>query len=152
MTRHAFPPGFVWGAATSGYQIEGAARADGKGASIWDTFTHTPGKILHGDTGDIACNAYDPKQLDADLDLVAALGLKSYIFSVQWPRIQPDGRGRANAKGLDYYRRIVDGLVARGVMPALTLYHWELPQALEDRGGWRSRDTVDRFVDYAALV
>ena len=148
----AFPPGFVWGAATSGYQIEGAAQADGKGASIWDTFTHKPGTILHGDTGDIACNTYDPTQLEADLDLIAGLGLTSYIFSVQWPRIQPTGRGRANAKGLDYYRRLVDGLVERGVMPALTLYHWELPQALEDRGGWRSRDTVDRFVDYAQIV
>ena len=150
--RHAFPPGFVWGAATSGYQVEGGARADGKGPSIWDTFTHRPGAILHGDTGDVACNAHDPTQLDADLDLIAGLGLASYIFSVQWPRIQPNGRGRANAKGLDYYRRLVDGLLARGVMPALTLYHWELPQALEDRGGWRARDTVDRFVDYAALV
>jgi beta-glucosidase len=148
----SFPPGFVWGAATSGYQIEGGASADGKGQSIWDTFVRKPGAVLHGDTGDIACNSYDPARLDADLDLAAALGLKAYIFSVQWPRIQPNGRGAANAKGLDYYRRLVDGLLARGVMPALTLYHWELPQALQAKGGWLARDTGERFVDYATLV
>ena len=149
---HAFPKNFLWGAATSGYQIEGAPDADGKGPSIWDRFTHLPGKTLHGDTGDRACNAYAPRQLDADLNLIADLGLKTYIFSVQWPRIQPDGRGPANARGLDYYRRLVDGLRARHVTPVLTLYHWELPQALQDRGGWLARDTVERFVDYAALV
>ena len=148
----AFPKNFLWGAATSGYQIEGAPDADGKGPSIWDRFTHLPGKILHGDTGDIACNAYDPRQLDADLDLMATLGLKAYIFSVQWPRIQPDGGGPANARGLDHYRRLVDGLQARGIVPALTIYHWELPQALQDRGGWLDRDTVERFTDYAAIL
>ncbi len=147
-----FPEGFLWGAATSGYQIEGAPTADGKGPSIWDTFVRQPGKILHGDTGDIACNTYDPKQLEGDLDLMAALGLKSYIFSVQWPRIQPDGRGAANARGLDYYRRLVDGLLRRGIVPALTLYHWELPQALQERGGWLERDTVARFVEYATIL
>ena len=147
-----FPDGFLWGAATSGYQIEGAPEADGKGPSIWDTFVRRPGKILHGDTGDIACNAYDPRQLESDLDLMAALGLKAYIFSVQWPRIQPEGRGAANVKGLDYYRRLVDGLNRRGIIPALTLYHWELPQALQERGGWLERDTVSRFVDYAGIV
>ena len=149
-----FPAGFVWGAATSGYQVEGAADADGKGPSIWDSFTQQPGRVLHGDTGRIACNAHDPAQLERDLDLIAELGLKAYIFSVQWPRIQPNGRGAANQKGLDYTRRVVDGLLARGVMPVLTLYHWELPQALQDRGGWLARDTVDvdRFVDYALLV
>ena len=150
--RLTFPDGFLWGAATSGYQIEGAPEADGKGPSIWDRFTHTPGKILHGDTGDRACAAYDPTRLAADLDLMADLGLKAYIFSVQWPRIQPEGRGRANPKGLDYYRRLVDGLCARGIVPALTIYHWELPQALQDRGGWLERDTVERFVDYAAIL
>ncbi len=150
--QYSFPKNFLWGAATSGYQIEGAADADGKGPSIWDRFTHLPDHILHGDTGDRACNTYDPRQLDADLDLMASLGLKAYIFSVQWPRIQPDGRGPANAKGLDYYRRLVDGLQARGIVPALTLYHWELPQALQDRGGWLARDTVDRFVEYAAIL
>ena len=150
--HHAFPKDFLWGAATSGYQIEGAPDADGKGPSIWDRFTRLPGKILHGDTGDRACYAYDPRQLDADLDLMASLGLKSYIFSVQWPRIQPDGKGSVNVKGLDYYRRLVDGLLKRGIVPALTLYHWELPQVLQDRGGWLDRDTVDRFADYAAIL
>ena len=150
--RLSFPNNFLWGVATSGYQIEGAPDADGKGPSIWDRFTHLPGKILHGDTGDHACNTYDPQRLAGDLDLLAALGAKAYIFSVQWPRIQPDGRGPANAKGLDYYRRLVDGLCQRGIVPVLTLYHWELPQALQDRGGWLERDTVERFVDYAAIL
>ena len=152
--RHATPfgDGFLWGAATSGYQIEGAADSDGKGASIWDTFTRQPGKILHGDTGDIACDAYDVQRLEGDLDLMTTLGLRAYIFSVQWPRIQPEGRGKAEVRGLDYYRRLVDGLNRRGITPVLTLYHWELPQALQERGGWLSRDTVDRFVDYAAIV
>ena len=150
--RLDFPAGFLWGAATSGYQIEGAPDVDGKGPSIWDRFTHLPGKIHHGDTGDRACDAYQPARLAADLDLMAELGLKAYIFSVQWPRIQPEGRGPANAKGLDYYRRLVDGLCARGITPVLTLYHWELPQALQDRGGWLERDTVERFVEYAAIL
>ena len=147
-----FPAGFVWGAATSGYQIEGAPTADGKGPSIWDTFVKTPGKILHGDTGDLACNTYDPKQLASDQDLMQRLGLKSFIFSAQWPRIQPDGTGGVNTKGLDYYRRLVDGLLARGIVPALTLYHWELPQALQDKGGWVNRDTVPRFVEYTTIL
>ncbi len=150
--RYSFPKNFLWGAATSGYQIEGALETDGKGPSIWDRFTRLPGKILHGDTGDHACNTYDPRQLDADLDLMSTLGLKAYIFSVQWPRIQPDGRGPANARGLDYYRRLVDGLQKRGITPLLTLYHWELPQALQERGGWLERDTADRFVEYASLL
>ncbi len=148
----SFPAGFLWGAATSGYQIEGAADADGKGPSIWDRFTHTPGTILHGDTGDHACNAYDPARLSADLDLMVELGLKAYIFSAQWPRIQPDGRGPANARGLDYYRRVVDGLHERGIVPILTIYHWELPQALQEKGGWLERDTVERFVAYAGIL
>ncbi len=147
-----FPKNFLWGAATSGYQIEGGAAADGKGPSIWDTFCHLPGKILHGDNGDVACGTYDTRRLEGDLDLMVELGLKSYIFSAQWPRIQPAGSGAANAKGLDYYRGLVDGLCQRGIIPALTLYHWELPQALQDRGGWLARDTVERFVDYAAIL
>ena len=147
-----FPDGFLWGTATSGYQIEGAATADGKGASIWDTFTRQPGRILHGDTGAVACRSHDPTQLEGDLDLMAALGTNAYIFSVQWPRIQAQGRGPANQAGLDYYRRLVDGLNRRSIVPVLTLYHWELPQALQDAGGWLSRDTVDRYVDYATLV
>ena len=150
--QFSFPKDFLWGVATSGYQIEGAPAADGKGPSIWDRFTHLPNKILHGDTGDRACNTYDPRQLSSDLDLLAALGAKAYSFSVQWPRIQPDGRGPANEKGLDYYRRLVDGLCQRGIVPVLTLYHWELPQALQDRGGWLARDTVERFADHAAVL
>ncbi len=150
--RYSFPKNFLWGASTSGYQIEGAPDADGKGPSIWDTFTRLPGKILHGDTGNHACNTYDPRQLDADLDLMASLGLKAYIFSAQWPRIQPEGHGPANSRGLDYYRRLVDGLCKRGIVPALTLYHWELPQALQDRGGWLERDTADRFAEYATIL
>jgi beta-glucosidase len=152
MPVSAFPAGFLWGAATSAYQIEGAARADGKGASIWDRFARRPGRVLHGDTGDRACDTYDPERLRGDLDLMAELGLKAYVFSVQWPRIQPTGRGPPNQKGLDYYRRLVDGLSRRGIVPVPTLYHWELPQALQARGGWLQRDTALRFADYADLV
>ena len=145
-----FPEGFLWGAATASYQIEGAVDEDGRGASIWDTFSHTPGKVLHGDTGDIACDHYH--RLEEDLDLMADLGLRAYRFSVAWPRVQPDGSGRANQKGLDFYRRLVDGLRRRDIEPMLTLYHWDLPQALEDRGGWTSRETGERFAEYAGIV
>ena len=145
-----FPQGFLWGAATASYQIEGAAREDGRGASIWDTFSHTPGKVLHGDTGDTACDHYH--RLEGDLDLMAEVGLKAYRFSVAWPRIQPDGGGPANRKGLDFYRRLVDGLRQRNIEPMLTLYHWDLPQALQDGGGWTSRETAERFAEYAEIV
>ena len=146
----SFPEGFLWGAATAAYQIEGAVDEGGRGPSIWDTFSHTPGKVLHGDTGDIACDHYH--RLDEDLDLMASLGLRAYRFSVAWPRIQPAGGGPANREGLDFYRRLVDGLLERDITPALTLYHWDLPQALEDRGGWTSRETGERFAEYAAIV
>jgi len=145
-----FPEGFLWGAATASYQIEGAASEGGRGASIWDTFSHTPGKVLHGDTGDIACDHYH--HLEQDLDLMAEVGLKAYRFSVAWPRIQPDGSGPANQKGLDFYRRLVDGLRERSIEPMLTLYHWDLPQALQDGGGWTSRETAERFAEYTELV
>jgi len=145
-----FPEDFLWGAATASYQIEGAVAEDGRGASIWDTFSHTPGKVLHGDTGDIACDHYH--RLEEDLDLMAEIGLKAYRFSVAWPRIQPDGSGPANGKGLDFYRRLVDGLRQRSIEPMLTLYHWDLPQALQDRGGWTSRETSERFAEYAGVV
>nr|MDQ3376043.1 family 1 glycosylhydrolase [Actinomycetota bacterium] len=145
-----FPEDFLWGAATASYQIEGAVAEDGRGASIWDTFSHTPGKVLHGDTGDIACDHYH--RLEEDLDLMAEIGLKAYRFSVAWPRIQPDGSGPANGKGLDFYRRLVDGLRQRSIEPMLTLYHWDLPQALQDRGGWTSRETGERFAEYAEVV
>jgi beta-glucosidase len=145
-----FPQGFVWGVSTAAYQIEGAAQADGRGVSIWDTFSHTPGRTHNGDTGDIACDHY--RRLEEDLDLAASLGPVSYRFSVAWPRIQPDGTGPVNPTGIDFYRRLVDGLRARGVTPTVTLYHWDLPQALEDAGGWQARDTAERFGEYAGLV
>src|SRR3712207_5323083 len=142
-----FSEGFVWGTATASYQIEGAVNEDGRGTSIWDTFSHTPGKVYRGDTGDIACDHYH--RLEEDLDLMADLGLKSYRFSVAWPRIQPEGSGPANQNGLDYYRRLVDGLRERSIEPMLTLYHWDLPQALEDRGGWTDRGTSEGFARHA---
>jgi beta-glucosidase len=145
-----FPRDFVWGAATAAFQIEGATTADGRGESIWDRFARTPGKVHNGDTGDPACEHY--YRWREDLDLIAALGLRAYRFSVSWPRIQPSGRGPANQRGLDFYRRLLEGLRERGVSPLVTLYHWDLPQALEDEGGWASRDTVERFAEYAELV
>jgi beta-glucosidase len=146
----SFPPGFVWGAATAAYQIEGAWNEDGKGESIWDRFTHTPGKIDGGDNGDVACDHYH--RWEEDVGHMAALGLTSYRFSVSWPRIFPAGGGRPNQRGLDFYRRLVDALNSRGIAPSLTLYHWDLPQALEDRGGWACRDTALRFAEYAAFM
>ncbi len=145
-----FPQDFLFGSATASYQIEGAAREDGRGPSIWDTFSHTPGKIVNGDTGDVADDHYH--RLDEDLDLMKSLGLEAYRFSIAWPRIQPTGSGKANEKGLDFYSRLVDGLLARGIRPIATLYHWDLPQALEDKGGWTNRDTAYRFAEYAAIV
>ncbi len=147
---HAFPADFVWGVATSSFQIEGAAQADGKGESIWDRFCRQPGAIADGSNGDIACDHYH--RLDADLDLIAGLGIDAYRFSVSWPRVQPDGQGAFSEAGLAFYERLVDGLVARGIKPYLTLNHWDLPQALQDHGGWAHRDTVHRFVAYARHV
>ena len=141
-----FPPGFLWGAATASYQIEGAATADGRGPSIWDTYSHTPGMVWNGDNGDRACDHYH--RMDEDLDLLAQLGVGAYRFSVAWPRIQPTGKGPANQAGLDFYRRLVDGLRSRDIEPTLTLYHWDLPQVLEDEGGWVSRDTAHRYADW----
>jgi beta-glucosidase len=143
-----FPAGFVWGTATAAYQIEGAVREGGRGPSIWDTFAGTPGKVYGGHTGAVACDHYH--RYVEDVALMAELGLGAYRFSVAWPRIQPDGSGPANPAGLDFYDRLVDELLARGVAPIVTLYHWDLPQALEDRGGWTSRDTALRFAEYAA--
>ena len=142
-----FPSDFVWGVATSAFQIEGAAHEDGKGESIWDRFCRVPGTIADGSDGDVACDHVH--RLDEDLDLVAALGVDAYRFSVSWPRVQPGGRGAWNERGLAFYERLVDGLRARGVRPYLTLNHWDLPAELQDAGGWASRETVDRFVDYA---
>jgi beta-glucosidase len=142
-----FPPDFVWGVATSAYQIEGAAATDGKGPSIWDEFCRRPGAIADASNGDIACEHYH--RLDADLDLIASLGVNAYRFSVSWPRVRPTGDGAWNEAGLAFYDRLVDGLLARGIAPHLTLNHWDLPQALQARGGWVARDTVFRFVEYA---
>ncbi|MGH9106248.1 MAG: glycoside hydrolase family 1 protein, partial [Acidimicrobiales bacterium] len=138
-----FPEGFVWGAATASYQVEGAVGEGERGPSIWDTFSHTPGRTLNGDTGDIATQHYH--RVDEDLGLLKDLGAGAYRFSVAWPRVQPDGKGPANQAGLDFYRRLVAGLRAQGTTPVATLYHWDLPQALEDQGGWTVRDTAERF-------
>jgi beta-glucosidase len=145
-----FPPGFLWGASTSAYQIEGGVHEDGRGPSIWDTFAHTPGKVHRGDTGDIACDSYH--RLDEDLGLLSELGVGAYRFSVAWPRVQPTGSGKINQRGLDYYRALVEGLRARGILPVATAYHWELPQAMEDKGGWANRDTAFRFAEYAEVL
>jgi len=150
MARLEFPKGFHWGTATASYQIEGAWQEDGKGESIWDRFSHTPGKIKNGWTGDRACDSYH--RYPEDIALQKEMGLTSYRFSIAWPRIQPNGRGPANQKGLDYYRRLADELLAAGIRPFPTLYHWDLPQALEDAGGWPHRDTASRFAEYAELV
>jgi beta-glucosidase len=145
-----FPPGFQFGVSTASYQIEGAAGEDGRGPSIWDTFSHTPGRTNDGDTGDVACDHYH--RYPEDVALMAELGVDAYRFSVAWPRVQPDGSGAANPKGLDFYDRLVDALGERGIAALPTLFHWDLPQALEDRGGWLDRDTAARFGEYAALV
>ncbi|HEX6497865.1 MAG TPA: GH1 family beta-glucosidase [Micromonosporaceae bacterium] len=145
-----FPAGFRWGVATSAYQIEGAVRDDGRGVSIWDTFAHEPGRIVDGGTGDVACDHYH--RYAEDVALMADLGVDAYRFSVAWPRIQPDGSGPANARGVAFYDRLVDALLARGIDPVVTLYHWDLPQAVQDAGGWLNRDTSARFAEYAGLV
>jgi len=150
VTDPKFPADFLWGVATSAYQIEGAVAEDGRGASIWDTFSHTPGKTVHGDTGDVACEHYH--RYAQDIDLIAGLGLGGYRFSISWPRCQPQGKGAWNAKGLAFYDRLVDTLLERGITPHATLYHWDLPQALQDEGGWLNRDTALRFTDYAVTM
>ncbi|MFI6830221.1 GH1 family beta-glucosidase [Kribbella sp. NPDC050241] len=150
MSDARFPDGFVWGAATAAYQVEGAVDADGRGQSIWDTFCRVPGAIAGGDTGDVACDHYH--RYAEDIGLLADLGLGAYRFSIAWPRIQPDGSGAINQKGLDHYRRVVDEMLTRDVVPYVTLYHWDLPQALQDKGGWPVRATAYRFADYAAVV
>lgn len=145
-----FAPDFLLGSATASYQIEGAFDEDGRGPSIWDTFSKTPGKTTNGDTGDVADDHYH--RFEEDLDLMKKLGLEAYRFSIAWPRIQPTGSGPVNKAGLDFYSKLVDGLLERGIRPIATLYHWDLPQALEDQGGWTNRDTAYRFAEYAAIV
>ncbi|HUZ34477.1 MAG TPA: GH1 family beta-glucosidase [Xanthobacteraceae bacterium] len=145
-----FPADFVWGASTSAYQIEGAVDADGRGKSIWDAFCHTPGKVKNGDTGDVACDHYH--RWRDDITLLARGGFNAYRFSVAWPRIMPAGVGEVETRGLDFYDRLVDGLLARNITPWLCLYHWDLPQALQDKGGWLTRDIAEKFADYARVV
>ncbi|GAA0376230.1 GH1 family beta-glucosidase [Microbispora corallina] len=141
---------FLWGTATASYQIEGAVREDGRGPSIWDTFSHEPGRVRDGHTGDVACDHYH--RWAEDVALMAGAGLNAYRFSIAWPRVLPSGYGAVNPAGLDFYDRLVDALHERGITPVPTLFHWDLPQALEDEGGWLSRDTAGRFADYAAVV
>ena len=147
MLTHHFPEGFLWGAATAAYQVEGAWNEDGKGESIWDRFTHQPYRIFNGDTGDVACDHYH--RMPDDVALMKGLGMKSYRFSISWPRVIPDGIGAVNEKGLDFYDRLVDALLEAGIIPNATLNHWDLPQAMQDRGGWPARDTAAAFADYA---
>src|SRR5262245_58679822 len=145
-----FPDNFAWGVATAAYQIEGGATEDGRGQSIWDTFSHTPGRVSNGHTGDVACDHYH--RWREDITLMRQLGLTAYRFSVAWPRIFPDGLAEPNAAGLDWYERLVDTLLEAGIEPWVTLYHWDLPQTLEDQGGWPERATADAFVRYAEAM
>ncbi|MFW5714479.1 MAG: GH1 family beta-glucosidase [Brevefilum sp.] len=150
MTQFTFPQEFIWGAATASYQIEGAWDEDGKGESIWDRFSHQPYRVLNGNTGDVACDHYH--HLEEDVGLIKDLGLKSYRFSVSWPRILPQGTGQIESRGLDFYDRLVDNLLEAGIIPNATLNHWDFPQALQDRGGWPNRDSVEWFTEYARAV
>jgi beta-glucosidase len=145
-----YPQGFIWGTATASYQIEGAVTEDGRTPSIWDTFSHTPGLVLNDDNGDVACDHYH--RYEEDLDILKELGVDSYRFSIAWPRIHPDVTGPANEAGLDFYKRLISGLIERGIKPLPTMYHWDLPQTLEDKGGWATRDTALRFADYATTL
>ena len=145
-----FPSDFVWGAATSSYQIEGSPALDGKGPSIWDTFCRQPGRIKDGSNGDVACDHVN--RYVEDVKLMSELGLRAYRFSIAWTRVHPDGDSRVNQAGLDFYDRLVDALLAAGIRPFPTLYHWDLPQALEDRDGWVARSTAEAFADYAEAV
>jgi len=150
MIIHTFPEGFLWGAATAAYQVEGAWNEDGKGESIWDRFSHTPYRTVNGDTGDVACDHYH--RMPEDVAMMQSLGLKTYRFSISWPRVMPQGRGAVNAKGLDFYDRLVDRLLEAGIRPNATLNHWDLPQAIQDLGGWPNRDSAAWFADYARVV
>ncbi|MGM0674191.1 MAG: GH1 family beta-glucosidase [Spirochaetota bacterium] len=148
MSDLAFPEDFLWGAATASYQVEGAVAEEGRGVSIWDTFSHTPGKVAHGHTGDVACDQFH--RYREDVSLMRRLGLDAYRFSIAWPRVFPEGSGRRNKAGFDYYKRLLDALEEAGITPVATVYHWDLPQKLEDAGGWVNRDTAYRYAEYAA--
>ena len=148
---YTFPTNFQWGVATAAYQIEGAAQAEGRLPSVWDTFSAQPERVLNGDTGQVACDHYH--RYEEDIKLMADLGVKHYRFSLAWPRILPEGRGQANSSGLDFYQRLVDCLLAHGITPHITLFHWDSPQALEERyGSWRSREMAKDFADYVTVV
>ena len=150
MSKIIFPKDFIWGTATASYQIEGAWNEDGKGMSIWDSFSHTPGNVQNNDTGDVACDHYH--RFKEDIEIMKELGLDSYRFSVSWPRIMPDGKGEINQKGLDFYKNLVEELLNAGISPALTLYHWDLPFELQKIGGWTNRDVAEYFAEYAELM
>ncbi len=148
--RLNFPENFLWGAATASYQIEGAYKEDGKGENIWDRFSHIPGKINEDDTGDVACDHYH--RFEEDIEIMKRIGLRTYRFSISWARIFPDGYGKPNPKGMEFYKKLVSKLNENGIIPAVTLYHWDLPQKLQDNGGWANRDTVYHYVEYAKYV
>ena len=148
--KFVFPENFIWGAATASYQIEGGWDKHGKGESIWDRFSHTPGKVNNGDTGDVANDHY--RLWKKDIRLMKQIGLQAYRFSISWPRILPNGRGKVNQKGLDFYDKLVDGLLKEEIKPFVTLYHWDLPQALQDEGGWEARSTVEAYIEYTEAV
>jgi len=150
MAKLVFPKDFLWGAATASYQIEGAWNEEGKGESIWDRFAHTPGTIYENQNGDIACDHYH--RYEEDVELMAEIGLKAYRFSISWPRIFPEGRGKLNPKGVYFYEKLIDKLLEKNIKPAITLYHWDLPQTLEDKGGWLNRDTAKYFSEYANFM
>jgi beta-glucosidase len=150
VSQRIFPPEFLWGSATAAYQIEGAWNEDGRGPSIWDTYSHTPGKVANGDTGDVADDHYH--RWRSDLTLMTDIGLQAYRFSVSWPRIIPGGSGPVNAKGIDFYKQLADTLLEAGITPVVTLYHWDLPDELEQAGGWPARDTAYRFAEYAGAL
>jgi beta-glucosidase len=150
MTIIQYPKDMKWGTATASYQIEGAAFEDGRGLSIWDTFSHTPGKVVNGDNGDVACDSYH--RFEEDIQLMKELGIRVYRFSVAWPRIFPNGKGEINPKGLEFYHKFVDALLEKEIEPMCTLYHWDLPQALQNNGGWANRDTIEAFVEYAETM
>ena len=145
-----FPKDFLWGTATASYQIEGAANEDGKGKSIWDTFSHTPGKIKNNENGDVATDHYH--RYKEDISLMNDIKLNAYRFSIAWTRIFPNGKGKVNQKGIDFYSKLIDELLANNIKPFITLYHWDLPQALQDKGGWANRDITKIFADYSEVI
>ncbi len=150
MNKLIFPEDFIWGSATAAYQIEGASKEDGRGESIWDRFSHTHGKVENGDTGDVACDHYH--RYKEDIELMKEIGLDAYRFSFSWPRILPEGHGKVNQKGLDFYKKLIDGLLEAGISPTATINHWDLPQALQDKGGWAERDIINYYTEYAQIL